>query len=208
MSHFADPFGMRLKQGKHLLVMRNTFTPEHPPINLVDLPTGMFHKIIQYAEPSHGEMVVRADLLAGVVRSGQIPLRQVQVGSMGIFNLLLFLLLFAFVFGRGVLKPLYFAVLPFELTLVVLVLPPSRQFVGGGQFSTDFDDLADGVQEQVDIGGKMDVCLHHKGITTAYAPLFRFFFNALCPAPTITRLSRSRISGVNSRKLSLRVCRL
>jgi hypothetical protein len=103
---FADPFGMRLKQGKYLLAMRNMLTPEHPSVNLVDLPTGMSHEIIQCAEPGHGERVVRANLLAGVVRSGQIPLSQVQVGTMGIFNLLLFSLLFDFVFGRGVLEPL------------------------------------------------------------------------------------------------------
>jgi hypothetical protein len=66
----------------------------------------MSHEIIQCAEPGHGERVVRANLLAGVVRSGQIPLSQVQVGTMGIFNLLLFSLLFDFVFGRGVLEPL------------------------------------------------------------------------------------------------------
>jgi len=32
---------MRLEQGKHLLIVRNTFALEHPPVNLVDLPTGM-----------------------------------------------------------------------------------------------------------------------------------------------------------------------
>ena len=87
-------------------------------------------------------------------------------------------------------------------------LPPSRQIVGSGQFSTDFDDLANGVQQQVNICGKMHVSLHHKGITTTYDAIFQFFFNTVCPAWTITRLSRSRISGVNSRRLSLRVCRL
>ncbi len=126
--------------------MRNTFSSEHPPVNLVDLSSSMLAEVIQYAEPNHGERVVRVDLLAGLACSFQIPLCQVQVGTMGIFNLLRFLLLFVFVFGRGVFETLYFAVLPFKLTLVAVVLPPSRQFVGKGQFSTDFDDLADGVQ--------------------------------------------------------------
>ncbi len=114
MSREADPFGMRLEQGKHLLIVRNTFAPEHPTVNLVDLPTGMFHEIIQYAEPGHGERIVRADLLAGLLGPCQITLRQVQIGTMGLFNPLLFPLLFAFIFRSGVLEPLYLAVLPFE----------------------------------------------------------------------------------------------
>ena len=64
---------------------------------------------------------MRAHLLAGVVRSRQIPFRQVQVDTMGIFNFLLFLLLFVFVFGRGVLEPLYCAFFSFFYSLVVVI---------------------------------------------------------------------------------------
>jgi len=91
-------------------------------------------------------------------------------------NLLLFQLLLAFVLGRGVLESLYLAVLLFELPLMVVLLTPSRQIVGSGQFRDDLDDLADGVQQQVDVGGKMDVCLHHKGVTTADDAFLRTFF--------------------------------
>jgi len=137
---------MRLEQGKHLLIVSNTFALEHPPVNLVDLPTGMPHEVIQYAEPDHGERIVRGDLLASLVGSCQIPLCQVQVDTMGLFHLLLFSLLFAFFFGGGVLEPLYDAVLPLELALVVVMLPPSRQVAGVGQLGTDFNDLANCIQ--------------------------------------------------------------
>ena len=106
--------------------MWNMFIPEYQTVNLVDLPKGMLHEIVQYAESGHRDRIEWADLLAGLLSSCQITRRQVQIGTMGLFNLLLFLLFFVFVFGRGVLEPLYFAVLPFELTLVVVVLSPSR----------------------------------------------------------------------------------
>ena len=121
---------MRFKQRKNLLIVGNTLAPEYPPVNLVNLPTGMFHEIMQCAEPGHGERAVRAYLPTGLVSSRQISLRHVQVGTMGFFNLLLFLLLSTFVFGCGVFQSLYRAVLLFEFTLVVVVLPPSWQVVG------------------------------------------------------------------------------
>jgi len=60
--------------------------------------------------------------------------RQIQVGALGLLNLLIFLLLLAFVLGSGVFEPLSLAVLLFELPLVVVELPPSRQVVVTGQF--------------------------------------------------------------------------
>ncbi len=69
-------------------------------------------------------------MLAGLLGSHQIHLRQAQVRPMGIINLLLFLLPFALVLGCGVLEPLHYPVLPFALTQVVVVLSPSWQVVG------------------------------------------------------------------------------
>ncbi len=61
---FADQFGMRFEEGKHFLVVWNTFPPEYPPVNLVDLPAGMLREGMQFAEPDHRERVFRAELLA------------------------------------------------------------------------------------------------------------------------------------------------
>jgi len=59
---------VRLKQGKHLLVVRNTFAPEHPPVNLVDLPPGMMDENVQFVKPDLGDEFIRADLLTGLFR--------------------------------------------------------------------------------------------------------------------------------------------
>ncbi len=73
-----------------------------------------------------GKRIMRADLLAGLVGSCQITLRQVQIDTMGFFDLLLFQLSFVFIFGSGVLEPLNYPVVLFEETLVVVVVPPTR----------------------------------------------------------------------------------
>ena len=86
---------------------------------------GMLDEVVQFAEPDRPDWILRADLMTGLFGLSQIFFRQIQVDTMGLLNLLHFLLLLAFVLGSGVFEPLYFAVLLFEQPLEVFVLPPS-----------------------------------------------------------------------------------
>ena len=43
----ADPLCMRLEQGEDLLLVRNVLTLQHPTVNLVDLPLGVPHELVE-----------------------------------------------------------------------------------------------------------------------------------------------------------------
>ena len=144
---------------------------------------------------------------------------------MRLFDLLFAFGLFAWVFGAGVFELLDFTVLFFDLPQAVLVLTPARKCMVFGYGIGCFDDFADGVIEQVDVGGKMNVGFYDKGVATpaqwvCVRPVFGvcgfkgdgwpnvwIFFTRRCPALTTSWLIWSNSSGVNSIRLSLMLCR-
>ena len=72
------------------------------------------------------------------------------------------------------------SILLLEGSDVVVALPPTGFSVKLTQVRTFFDYFTDGVEEEADVSGKVNIGFDHKGIT-ATAEIDSVFFNRECP---------------------------
>ena len=139
---------------------------EHAAADLVDLAFGVGHVIIKLLQQDRQDAAADLQARSGVAGPLQIPLGLLQVVSVRLFDLAAFRLTLVLVLGGGMAQPLDLAIGFLELSNVVGALAPLGQAIGLRQIRTGLDALADRIQQQVGVGGKMDVGLHHEGVTT------------------------------------------
>lgn len=97
---------------------------------------------------------------------------------MRLLNFRLLGLALRLVLGGRVLDPLDAAIAFLERAEVIGALTPPGQPMRQRQFGATADGLANGVIQQIDVGGKVDVGLHHKRVTAGVEPFVRTFFSA------------------------------
>ena len=85
---------------------------------------------------------------------------------MRLFDFFLPRLALLFVLRGGVLELLDAAVRLLELAEQVGICPARGQLVRIGQFGAKPEGLADGFVQEVGVGGKLDIGLHHEEVTT------------------------------------------
>src|SRR5215217_8254611 len=76
----ADPLRMWLEQGEDFLFVRNALTLQYSTLNLVDLPLGMPHELIELPQKNFRQHDV-LKLAAGVARPIQVDLRLLEISA-------------------------------------------------------------------------------------------------------------------------------
>jgi len=77
---FADPFGVRLKQGKDLFPMRDGFMVDDPPPDLIHLSFRMDDILLNLIDVKRNEDIRRIEIQECLPDSADIILRRVNVG--------------------------------------------------------------------------------------------------------------------------------
>jgi hypothetical protein len=116
-----------------------------------------------------------AQRLLGLV---QVGLGDPQVALVGLDKAMVIGLFLRFATGLAMLCALRAAQVPLQVLDVVGVLPPVAHPLIGAQARSQFDHLARGVKEQVDISRIMHIRLNNEGVATPMQDFaFRFFFD-------------------------------
>ncbi len=119
--------------------MSNTFAPEHPSVNLVDLPTSMLHKANTQSHTTQ-RYLASSPFLSFSLPSSYTPL-PFHILTFILFYLLLFFSSLSLLLSFSILLPLYHSLLPFLNTLFLFFFPPSLHFSSYLHFITYFYNL-------------------------------------------------------------------
>ena len=114
----------------------------------------------------------------------------VEVGLISGFDLFLLGLPLGFVLRGGVFELLNQAIAFLETAQVIGALPPFGQIQCIAECRTGLNGFANGIPQQVGIGGEMHMGFDHKGISAGFEAFLGVFFlvplrvNSECPALT------------------------
>ena len=171
----ADPLCMRLEQGEDLLLVRNVLALQHPTFNLVDLPLGEPHELVELPQEDLRQHDV-LELAAGVARPIQVDLRLLEIGAVRLSHRRFLVLTLDLVLRGGVPELLCVPVELLELTQVERALAPVAQAMGLAQIRRDLDGLAYRIPKQIDVGRVVHVRLNDKGVTASLEAFCWTFF--------------------------------
>src|SRR5713226_9894760 len=147
----ADPFGVRLEQGEDLLLVRNVLALQHPTLDLVDLPLGVPHELVEFPQEDLRKHDV-LELAARIACSIQVDLRLLEIGAVRLPHRRFLVLTLALVLRGGEPELLRVPIEPLELTQVERALAPVAQTMRLAQIRRDLDGLAYRIPKQIDVG--------------------------------------------------------
>ena len=165
---FTDPFGVRLKDGEHLLVMRDDPALNDTASDLVDLAIRMLHeafnlKLLHNIKCLSKPLVLDQDERLACLAQVLLCDSQILLVRPHDQSRIFFLLL-----GRSGLAA--FLVLcraheAFDVPNVVGVLAPITDATALAPLCGERDDLAHRIQQQVDVGGVVHIAIDHSEFT-------------------------------------------
>jgi hypothetical protein len=204
---FADPLGVRLEDGEHLLMMRDAFAEQDAAANLVDLPLGMGDVVVQRGEHRLGQAAADVQLDAGQRArcrncSASAKYSRQRCSICDARGALVRVL------GRGAFELLQAPIGPLQAADVVGALAPVAQAFALAQPGTGLDDLARGIEQQVEVGGVVHVGLDHEGVAAHFQRRAGMRFDQGMPGLDHHLVDPIEHRGVNRRRLSLSVCTL
>lgn len=171
----ADPLCMRLEQGEDFLLVRNVLASQHPTLDLVDLPLGVPHELVELSQEDLRQHDV-LELAAGVAGPIQVDLRLLEIGAVRLSHRRFLVLTLDLVLRGGVLELLRVPVELLELTQVERALAPVAQAMGLTQIRSDLDGLAYRIPKQIDVCRVVHVRLNDKGVTASSEAFFGDLF--------------------------------
>ena len=159
-----DPLGVALEDREQLLAMGDGLSQQDAAADLVDLALGIAEIEIDLRE---GSLRDRADdeVHAGLAHPREQRLGLLQVSAMGRPHLVLLGRPFLRVLGGGVLEPLHLPVERLQLAQLVGALAPAEDAERLAQPGDEPDERAQGIPQQVEIGGIVHVGLDHEGVS-------------------------------------------
>jgi hypothetical protein len=160
----ADPLGVGLEEGEDLLAVGDGLALEHPPAHLIDLALGVGEDVIEGCEQRLGQPEPLLELDLGELGTRQEAFAEAQVLGVGGANRLSARRALGRIFGAGALALLGAPIGLLHTADVVGALAPVAQALALGERRAGLDDLAHRVREQVDVGGILDIGLHHEGV--------------------------------------------
>jgi hypothetical protein len=178
----ARPFGVGLKDREDFFAMGDSFTQDDPATDLLNLAYGVRHEAFNFLFLVQALGQIGAAGHPVLVHQGQRLASLVQIALCDIDKRLMRLDDEGFVFlhlrGRAGLAAFFVLRAAHEALDVAQVVGPLAPVAHAQVFTPlrrEGDDLAHRVQQQVDVGGVMNVGLNHKGVaapTQGFGVLF------------------------------------
>src|SRR5450830_289907 len=183
---FADPLGVGLEDGEDFLSVRDDFTLDHATLDLIDLTHCVGDEAFNLDFLGQLKGGLRSLLGEGgqclsdfvEVGLGYLQIRLVRFNNEG-------LVLFDLFRGLG-LAAFFVLRVPhglFDLAHVVGRLPPVAHAPFFTPVRGQSDGFAHGIEQQIDVGGVVDVGLNNKGVaapTQGFVALFFYQYMACC----------------------------
>ena len=173
---FADPFSVRLEDGEDLFAMGDTLAFQEAAADVIDLARAVGQIGVQWSQLDVGPMGLERELEAGQAGALQERFGEYQIVATGLRDLGLTGLPLGLVLSGRALELLDPPIRLVQAAQIVSALAPVTEGGLFAQVSTGLDRLAHGIGQQIEVGGKVYVSLHHEGVNAHREGVVQAFF--------------------------------